>query len=104
MATSISNTKPIIKAYEHIVSYKTDDNGIPKKTIDITKKFKKNKLKIKGVINGKPINISRKVRFPINLISPNKGAITSKKNSFVPQGILRYKKRKGIHNKTQRHH
>lgn len=95
--------KPIINAYEHIVSYKTDNNGILKKNIDITKKLKNKKLKIKGNINGKSINISKKVRFPINLISPNKGAITSKKNSFVPQGILRHKKHGKII-KTRKNH
>ena len=87
------NTNPIIKSYEHIISYEKH-NGKVKKTINLTKKLKGKKYIIKGNINGNPIKITKKVRFPPNIISPNKGMITSKKNSFKPKSILRNKTEK----------
>jgi hypothetical protein len=85
---------PKIKYSEHIVSYNTNKNGNLNKTIDLRKKLKNNKFIIKGIINGEPIKISKKVRFPIDLLSPNKGMITSKKNSFIPKSILKKTKKK----------
>ena len=60
-----------------------------KKTIDLTKTLNRKRFITKGNINEKSINITKKVRFPIDIISPNKVAITSKRNSFRPHGILK---------------
>ena len=91
---------PQIESYEHIVSYKSNNKGNLKKTIDLTKSLKGKRFIIKGNINGNPINITKKVRFPIDVISPNKVPITSKKNSFIPSfrphSILKYPKKKTV--------
>lgn len=91
-------TYPKIK--EPIISYKPDNKVKIKKTINLTKPLNENKIFIKGIIKGiinrKSINITKKVRFPIDIISPNKGLITSKKNSFIPKSILRNKTSKRL--------
>jgi hypothetical protein len=79
---------PKIKSVEHIVSFE-GHNGKMKKVLDIVKKSKGKRVIIKGDINGRPVHITRKVRFPHDLISPNKGAITSHKRTFKPSGILK---------------
>ena len=87
---------PKIQSYEHIVSYKSNKNGKMKKTIDLTKKLNGKHFLLKGKVNGKSIHITKKVRVPIDIISPNTGAITSKKNSFRPHGILKQPHKKLI--------
>ena len=77
--------EPTIKAYEHSVSI---DNG--KKTKDITKTLNNNMMTTTDNIQKKTIR--QKVHFPKDLISPKKGAKTSKIRSY-PKSILR----KGIH-------
>jgi hypothetical protein len=89
----MKNTNKIYpKLYEHVVTYKTNDEGKLIKTLDLQKKIKGKKYTLKGTINGKRIKIKKtlkKVRFPKDLISPNKKPITSMKNSFVPRSILK---------------
>lgn len=79
---------PKINLYENIKTYKTDKNGRIKKTTDLTKTIKGKKLIIKGILNKKPINEIKKVKFSKRIISPRKGLITSMKN-YIPKSILR---------------
>jgi hypothetical protein len=88
---------PII--YERFELYK--NNGKIEK-VDLTKTINNNVEKITGNINGKRINISKKVKFPPNLISPKLGRKTSMPNSFVPMSILKNKTKK--HKKRNKTH
>ena len=83
-----NNLTPIIKGFEKVVVFEKNGNK-PVFTANITKTIDGEKSTIKGKINGKPIKKTlKKVRFPPDLISPRKGAFTSKKNSY-PKSILK---------------
>jgi hypothetical protein len=82
------NNKPIIKAEKHIVEIK---NG--KKLVDVSQSIDNNIVTTTDNIKNKTIR--QKVRFDENIISPRKGAKTSKPGTYpLPKSILRKTARK----------